>query len=95
LALSGASIARLRRDIDEAGGVVIVEKGRCRWKERREPPPTPMFEVNQPIRVTDGKFSGFSGLYLATTAEARIKILLDEARLAPVIDIPEAWVSPA
>lgn len=94
--ISPDSMIGLRRDVAESGGIVIIEKGACRWKERREEQKVETtFEPNQSVRVVAGKFQGFNGLYLATTSEARIKILLDNASLSPVVVLPEASVMPA
>jgi transcription antitermination factor NusG len=95
--IRGEAVARLRADIDIAGGVVIIEEGsRARWKElvektlKREE----IFAKDQRLRIVAGPYTGFEGLYQEPRPEERIKMLLDTVESAPVVELPEAWVEP-
>ena len=91
--LPGDAVAGLKRQIDQAGGVLLIEDGHWRWKkeleERKE-----ICAAGAPVRVLGGPFTSFNGLYLETRGEDRVKILLDIFGRPTAIEIEEALVEP-
>jgi len=84
-ALPGADIERLRLLVEEDGGALIIKAGRLRRT----------LALGETLRVIDGPFAGFNGLYQSDKAKDRINILLDILGAPRVIAVAEAWVEPA
>lgn len=91
--LPGAEVATLRRLIDQSGGELRIDCGAFKWVERRQKRPE-ICAPGDPVRVLDGPFTSFGGLYLHPTAEGRVKILLDLFGRSTPIELEEAQVEP-
>jgi transcription antitermination factor NusG len=92
--LPGAAVAALKREIDAAHGVLIIEAGACHWKKPAADGREEICAPGEPVRVLEGPFTGFNALYLQRAAADRIKILLDIFGRSTAIEIEEALVEP-
>jgi len=92
--LADAWVDALAAEIDQHGGALkITDDGK-----RRDPNPPrkrgPLYAKGTRLRVTDGPFTSFEGLYLADS-KGRIALLLDFLGGTREISIPEALAIPA
>jgi transcription antitermination factor NusG len=78
-------IERLVALVAEDGGALVIRRG-----QRRR-----TLIIGEPVRVIDGPFTGFNGLYQAIEAQDRINILLDIFGRDTLVAMAEAQVEPA
>lgn len=51
------------------------------------------YQVNEPVRITDGPFAGHEALFQARRGEERVVVLLEMMQQAQRVTLPEAAVS--
>lgn len=84
----------LRTLVAEHGGRVLIVEGRVS-RGYDTPPDEAKYKPGQPVRVREGPFTSFNGLYDAPDGSERVKILLDIFGRITEISLPEASVEAA
>lgn len=89
-----SEVNALRKLVDQCGGHVLIQAGEVRRGYSADAD-APLFEQGQPVRITDGPYAGFDGVYSRPDVKGRIEILLDIFGRRTPLRIAEALVQPA
>jgi transcription antitermination factor NusG len=82
----------LKREIDLSGGVLVIDKGRARWRRGAS---DGRVKTGDQVRLLDGAFAGSVGICQEADPDRRIKILLDIFGRRTAVIVSEALVEPA
>lgn len=86
-------VDKLRTLMAQSGGRLLIEAGIVKrgfaWIDQ------PKFEPGQPLRVTDGPFTSFNGLYKEQAGDERVKLMLDIFGRLTEVELDEASVEAA